>query len=241
MFRHTGIRRTYNHNIRLAGLLSLTAGFVNVAGFLGFSVLTTNVTGHVAIFAEKLSQGDLHTAWIAGLWMLMFFLGAFFSSILIGATGRNMRYAYTIPLILEALILIAVAASGGSPDPKAGTAFLAGGLLFAMGLQNGMVSMISGFVVRTTHLTGMFTDLGIEMGAFFQKRYVDKRVLKQKITLRIVIIGFFFIGGITGGFLFKLLAVKTLYFPAAILVVAMLYDIFRISALRTIRKYRTQT
>jgi uncharacterized membrane protein YoaK (UPF0700 family) len=80
MFRHTGPNRTYNHNIRLAALLCLTAGFVNVAGFLAFSVLPTNVTGHVALFAEKLVQEDFATARVIGLWMFMFLFGAFLSS-----------------------------------------------------------------------------------------------------------------------------------------------------------------
>jgi hypothetical protein len=41
MLKHTGVRRTHIHNVRLAALLSLTAGAVNAEGFLGFSVLTT--------------------------------------------------------------------------------------------------------------------------------------------------------------------------------------------------------
>jgi uncharacterized membrane protein YoaK (UPF0700 family) len=35
-------------------------------------------------------------------------------------------------------------------------------LCFAMGLQNSLVTRLSGAVVRTTHLTGVVTDLGIE-------------------------------------------------------------------------------
>jgi uncharacterized membrane protein YoaK (UPF0700 family) len=52
------------------------------------------------------------------------------------------------------------------------TEYFAGSLLFAMGMQNAMVSMISGSVVRTTHLTGMFTDLGIELAE--ANRYLKK-------------------------------------------------------------------
>jgi uncharacterized membrane protein YoaK (UPF0700 family) len=55
MLRHLGNKRTYKHNVKLASLLGLTAGFVNAAGFLGFSVLTTNVTGHAALFAEQIA------------------------------------------------------------------------------------------------------------------------------------------------------------------------------------------
>src|SRR4051812_22238247 len=140
MFSHTGIQRTLKHNIQLAGLLSLTAGIVNVTGFLAFSVLTTNVTGHVATFAEKLMQGDLAAVAKTGLWMLMFLLGAFFASLFIGRAGRNIRYAYSFPFLAEVIILLSVGTSGDA-IPGRGTSFFAGSLLFAMGIQNATVSM----------------------------------------------------------------------------------------------------
>jgi uncharacterized membrane protein YoaK (UPF0700 family) len=58
MLRHLGTKRTYGHNVNLASLLGLTGGFVNAAGFLAFAVLTTNVTGHAALFAERLALQD---------------------------------------------------------------------------------------------------------------------------------------------------------------------------------------
>lgn len=229
MFSHTGVQRTFKHNIRLAGLLSLTAGLVNVTGFLAFTVLTTNVTGHVASFAEKLMQGNFSAAVTVAIWMLMFLLGAFFSSLFIGKTGKNIRFAYTLPFLAEALILIFVGAYSDTVQATAGTTnFLAGSLLFAMGIQNATVSMISGFVVRTTHLTGMFTDLGIELAEKVQKRYSEKIQIRQKISLRLVIIIFFFIGGISGGFLFPAIKFKTFYVPALLLIIALLFDIFRL-------------
>jgi uncharacterized membrane protein YoaK (UPF0700 family) len=72
MYRHTGTKRTHGHNVRLASLLGAAAGFVNAAGFLAFSVLTTNVTGHAALFAERIALGDWKTARVVALWMLLF-------------------------------------------------------------------------------------------------------------------------------------------------------------------------
>jgi uncharacterized membrane protein YoaK (UPF0700 family) len=238
MLRHTGVRRTFKHNIRLAGLLSLTAGFVNVTGFLAFMVLTTNVTGHVALFAEKLTLGDFKAARVVGLWMLMFFLGAFSSSLFTGKIGRNKSYAYIIPISIEMLILVMVGTYGFSYDKTIlKTEFFAGSLLFAMGLQNALVSMISGSVVRTTHLTGMFTDLGIELAEKIQlKNNPNKHSLNQKILLRVVIIGFFFLGGISGGYFFKFLNYGTFYIPAIILFITIFYDIFRVKLIRTFRR-----
>jgi uncharacterized membrane protein YoaK (UPF0700 family) len=237
MFRHTGVHRTFKHNIRLAGLLSLTAGFVNVAGFLAFYVLTTNVTGHVASFAEKLEQSDIRSALKFLLWMAMFLFGAFFSSLIIGRKRGNSRTAYTIPFIIETLILLFIGTYGClQPITPGESSWFAGALLFAMGLQNATVSMISGSVVRTTHLTGMFTDLGIELAEVAQKRYDSKKTIRQKISLRLVIIVFFFLGGIFAGFLFPFLKFGTFFIPAGILIVAMFFDIFRIKILRYMTK-----
>ena|SRR2546428_2681735 len=239
MFRHSGQRRTHKHNIRLAALLCLTAGFVNVAGFLAFAVLTTNVTGHVALFAEKIANGDFASARIVGLWMLLFFLGAFLSSLYRIQLDRNPRFSHTIPIIIEIVILCFVGSYATAYDNSViQTEFFAGSLLFAMGMQNAMVSMVSGSVVRTTHLTGIFTDLGIELSALIKASGEDKETLKQKIILRFIIITFFFIGGISGGLLFKIISYKTFYIPSAILVFAMFYDIFRVKTIKYIRKLR---
>src|SRR5260370_42078012 len=105
MLRHLGTKRTYAHNVKLASLLCLTAGFVNAEGFLGFSVLTTNVTGHAALFAEKVSFKDWRTSWVIALWMLLFLGGAFISSLIVSVIGRNQRYSYLIPILLELGIL----------------------------------------------------------------------------------------------------------------------------------------
>ena len=237
MFRHTGQHRTQAHNIRLAALLCLTAGFVNVAGFLAFSVLTTNVTGHVALFADNLAHGDFATARVVGLWMFLFLLGAFLSSIIVNNIFHNKQYSYVIPIVTEIAILIMVASYGYHFNRTVGeTEFFAGSLLFAMGMQNALVSMVSGSVVRTTHLTGMFTDLGIELAALIRHTGLGKKELKDKILLRVIIIFFFFLGGILGGYLFGILHYHTFFIPAGILTIALSYDVFRFNAIKLARK-----
>src|SRR5471030_2189362 len=104
MLRHQGTRRTHKHNVNLASLLGMTAGFVNAAGFLGFSVLTTNVTGHAALFAERIANQDWKTARVVALWMFLFLAGAFLSGLLVTRIGRNQRFSYVIPILLEMII-----------------------------------------------------------------------------------------------------------------------------------------
>src|ERR1700709_1957084 len=116
MLRHLGTKRTYAHNVKLASLLCVTAGFVNAAGFLGFSVLTTNVTGHAALFAERIAFQDWKTASVIALWMLSFLAGAFFTSLVLTFTGENQRFSYFIPVIIEILILLVSAVYGYKYD-----------------------------------------------------------------------------------------------------------------------------
>jgi uncharacterized membrane protein YoaK (UPF0700 family) len=237
MLKHTGIRRTHIHNVRLATLLSLTAGFVNAEGFLGFSVLTTNVTGHAALFAEKVSLKDWSTGWVIAFWMLLFLTGAFVSSLIIDMVGRDQRYSNLIPLLLEFGILIMVAATGNHyKNNSIARQVFAGGLLFAMGLQNALVSVISRSVVRTTHLTGTFTDLGIDLARLIIGREENSLALKSGIRLKIIIILFFTGGALLGASTFRLIHFYSFFVPAFTLVYALLYDVFRVNVKRYYRK-----
>lgn len=237
MLRHLGTKRTYGHNVKLASLLCVTAGFVNAAGFLGFSVLTTNVTGHAALFAERIAMQDWKTARVVALWMFLFLAGAFLSSFIVSFIGRNQRFSYLVPMLIEIAILLGVAIFGYQYDHSlVAKEIFAGGLLFAMGLQNALVSIVSGSVVRTTHLTGTFTDLGIEMAQILQKNTNDRAALKARIKLRSVIIFFFMCGALAGAYLFRYLSFHAFLIPMAILVFTLLYDVYRI---RVTRYYRS--
>jgi len=232
MFRHRGQKRSFKHNIRLAVMLCLTAGFVNASGFLGFFVLTTNITGHAALLAVKLTEGDLRAVRMVALWLLLFLSGAFCSSLYISKTN-----AYTLPILVEIVILSLVGYFGHTFDKTVvKTEYFAGSLLFAMGMQNALVSMISGSVVRTTHLTGMFTDLGIDLAAAFMK--FPK--VRKKILLRCTIILFFLLGGIIGGFAFVRFHYHCFYIAGAVLIIAMFYDFFRVNMMLLKKRLTTR-
>lgn len=117
-------------------------------------------------------------------------------------------------------------------------------LLYAMGLQNSFVTKISNATVRTTHLTGLFTDLGIELSQLFYIRrnnYLQQeKNIKNSIRLRLFIVVFFFLGGFFAGFAFvKLsLGIKTLFFAIAILLAGLYYDDVRFRYLTERRKHR---
>ncbi|GAA3990748.1 YoaK family protein [Mucilaginibacter dorajii] len=233
MLRHLGTKRTYGHNFKLASLLGLTAGFVNAAGFLGFAVLTTNVTGHVALFAERIALQDWKAARVIALWMFLFLAGAFVSGSIVSRIGRNQRFSYVVPILIEIIILLAVALLGYRYNHSlVAKEIFAGSLLFAMGLQNSLVSMVSGSVVRTTHLTGTFTDLGIELAQLLQKNADDRAALISRVKLRSAIILFFMGGALGGAYLFRFIQFFSFFIPAFLLIFTLLYDVFRIAIKR---------
>src|SRR5690606_25520778 len=134
MFRHQGNSRTFNHNKKIASLLSLVAGMVNIAGLLSVQRLTTNLTGHTTFFISKIFTLQLHESYIYFLYVVFFFLGSFVSSILIEAIARKSHnWDFVIPTILESIILLLVAVFGEQLIPEHSD-IIAFSLLFAMGL-----------------------------------------------------------------------------------------------------------
>ncbi|RZJ33389.1 MAG: DUF1275 domain-containing protein [Flavobacterium sp.] len=226
MFTHIGKRRTVKHNLQIASLLSFVAGLVNVAGFLAVARLTTNVTGHFAFFVDEVFKLHAYQAFMYFLYIFCFFLGSFSSSFLVEIISRrNAKYVYVIPTLIEASILVIVtvlAANLLDQSPNV----IACILLFAMGLQNSLVTRISNATVRTTHLTGLFTDLGIEVSQLFFYREADlRKKLKMAVKLRLTIISFFFLGGLIGGIFYTILHINVLLIGSATLAFGILSDI----------------
>ncbi len=225
MFRHQGNSRNISHNKKIASLLSFVAGIVNVVGFLSVQRLTTNVTGHFAFFVDAVFKLQLVTSFTYFLYIFFFFLGSFVSSLLVEImTRKNERYIFFIPTLIESCILFTIAFLGNFLLYNYAN-LIAFSLLFAMGLQNSLVTRISNAVVRTTHLTGLFTDLGIELSQLLFNRTKDqKEKLISTIKLRLRIISYFFLGGIAGGFLFTSLEFHSLFIPALLLLIGLYYD-----------------
>lgn len=225
MFTHLGKTRTLEHNKKIASLLSFVAGLVNVAGFIAVQKLTTNVTGHFAFFVDEVFKLNFKESLIYFLYIFFFFLGSFVSNFLVETIARkNERYIYVIPTLIESLILLTVGLTGYEII-LINSDIVALSLLFAMGLQNSLVTRISDATVRTTHLTGLFTDLGIELSQlFFYKEKEQKNKLTTTIKLRLRIILFFFVGGIIGGVFYTYFELKVLLIPGILLLIGLYYD-----------------
>lgn len=241
MFKHIGTTRTAGHNLKIASLLSFVAGIVNIAGFLSVQRLTTNVTGHFAFFIDDIFKFHFIEAFVFILYIFFFLLGSFTSNLLVELMARkNEHYMYILPVSIEIIILFTIAVFGRffkseSPD------LIAFSLLFSMGLQNSLVTIISNAVVRTTHLTGIFTDLGIDLSRLFFYNSKDKKVkLYSSIKLRLRIINCFFIGGFIGGVFYATLQLNVLLIACTALLIGLIYDNLKVTIILLKQKFVTK-
>jgi uncharacterized membrane protein YoaK (UPF0700 family) len=166
---------SFRQKSRLAISLSWVAGYTNVILFILCAVVTAHATGNVTHLGQRLAELRVIDAWRSGGWLVVLFLGGAVSSAIMteGARRRGMVSKYVLPIAVEAALLCALAVLirlfGLDSDtrvtfadhPKL-TYALSGIASFAMGLQNATITRISGSVVRTTHVTGVVTDLGLE-------------------------------------------------------------------------------
>jgi len=191
-----------------AWALAFVAGIVNVVGFLGFQhQAVTHLTGTTSMLAAAIASLDgaaaMHFAAIIGSFMV----GTVFSGFLIQDSTLQLGRRYGIALLLESILLSAAALLLDRHNLY--------GLYYAScacGLQNAMVSTYSGAVVRTTHLSGMFTDLGIFLGHTLRGVPVDAR----RLRLCISVISGFLCGGIAGALAFERWTYATLFIPSAL-------------------------
>lgn len=191
-----------------AGALASVAGMVNVVGFLGFEhQAVTHLTGTTSLLGAAITHGDERAVWhLLGL-VAAFMIGAALSGVIVQDSALRLGRRYGVTLALESLLLFAAI-----PLFKQQQIF--GALLAAMacGLQNAMATTYSGAVVRTTHLSGMFTDLGIGLGHALRGMPLPKR----RLMLSALIIAGFLAGGVAGAWLFRRLGYDALLVPATL-------------------------
>lgn len=235
MLRKFSNSRTLLQNLQLGGITAFAAGMTNVASLIAFFAFTSNITGHYAILAEEIAKGHWHQVGVVFIWIFLFFAGSFFSNFLVINSAKLSNYlSHAIPITLEFACLITVGIYGHYfyKETLSETEFLVAFLLFAMGLQNGLVASISNGAVKTTHLTGLTTDLGISISMFTKEKFRKRRELRGKIKLLLTIAFFFLFGGVISGLLFLQIGFLTFFFIAAVIAFVLLYDLFNLTRIR---------
>jgi uncharacterized membrane protein YoaK (UPF0700 family) len=204
MLIKVGNARTSNIDLVLAGLLSSIAGALNAVGFLIAGSFTANMTGNISAFADHLANGAIPIA-LSFLGLVAAFIwGAAIAALAIQAgERRQLRSVYALAIAAEAIILLLVGTALTKSSATEHETLLVIVLSFVMGLQNAVTTMISQARVRTTHVSGMATDIGIELAALVGGDK-SRREATPKLWLHSFTLACFAVGGLCGALLFQL-------------------------------------
>lgn len=211
----------------LAGSMSLIAGGLNAVGFLIAGSFTANMTGNISAFADHLAHGAVLLALsFAGL--VAAFIGGAGTAAFAIQTGEHngIRSVYALVVIAEAIILLLMGAAFALRPDAASETVLVVVLSFVMGLQNAVTSMISRSRVRTTHVSGMATDIGIEL-AILVGDYGLRRDALPKLRLHSLTLGCFALGGVCGAVLFGIVGHWLFVLAAGLLLLIALPEALR--------------
>lgn len=192
-------------------MLSCISGWVNAVGLLGvLHEALTHVTGTVTQAAIAFGRGDVRGAARTAVVVVAFFVGAVLSGLIIGSPELKRGRHYGAGLLVEAALLSVAwgcfTFGVGGGDAAASS---------AAGLQNGLLTTWSGAILRTTHLTGVVTDLGVGLGYLLRGQRVTRR-----FALQLGIVGGFFFGGVLGSESWLRFGADALLGPIALCVLA---------------------
>jgi uncharacterized membrane protein YoaK (UPF0700 family) len=208
----TARARSRRANAHLGLALAFVAGAINAGGFLAVHQYTSHMTGIVSSAADNLALGAGDLVLDALGAMLSFLAGAACTAVMVNhARRRSLASEYALPLLFEAVLLLAFGVLGARLAIVEGlfvpiTVML---LCFMMGLQNALVTKLSHAEIRTTHMTGIVTDIGIELGKLLywnadggatRPKVVANR---ERLALLSGLLASFFLGGVAGTLGFK--------------------------------------
>jgi uncharacterized membrane protein YoaK (UPF0700 family) len=190
------------------GLLACIAGTINVVGYLGFRhEAISHLTGTTTLLGMSAAGADLGDSLHWLLVLVAFLFGAMLSGFIVENHTLQLGRRYGVALLVESgLLFMAVPLLRAQMDLGLYAASA------ACGLQNAMASTYSGTVLRTTHLSGTFTDLGIALGQLVRGLEADM----LRLRLCIMLIGSFLAGSVLGGVAYRWLHENTLLIPAAL-------------------------
>lgn len=202
-------------------VLAFIAGIINVVGLLGFDHQTvTHLTGNTSRLAADVANLNWSGASHVLAIILSFVAGTVISGIVIQNSTLQLGRRYSVVLMLESILLF-LSVPLFRQQNELGLYAAA----CASGLQNAMVSAYSDTSVRTTHLSGMFTDLGLYLGHAI--RGIPINMARLKFCL--LVISGFLVGGVVGASAFRFYDYGALYFPALLTaLVSIAYAAYRL-------------
>lgn len=196
------IKQSHEWIYRAVTLLSFNGGLVSMVTFMSFLHNSVGyVTGNISFAAEALVKGNWPSFHGYLLALISFLVGSIISGVIIPSDNANRNNNYNLALTLE-MICITIGGFGLKLGVDSAKYFLA----ISMGMQNALTTYYGNSIIRTTHMTGTMTDLGITLGHFIRG---DKVAIWRIVVYSCLLLGFF-IGSVCGVIGYSYLGYNTL-------------------------------
>jgi uncharacterized membrane protein YoaK (UPF0700 family) len=208
-------------------MFAFAAGCINATAFVACARFVTHVTGTVTEVGMAVARLDILLDF--SIVFASFVAGASAAAFLInGRVHRGKRPLHAVALVAVALATAAVAIAGhagllgefGGDVDQPGDFVLLSILSFASGLQNAAVATSTGLLVRTTHLTGPATDLGVHLVEMVHAKGDARAKAYRHALLRGGKIVAFVLGAALGATLAHAMQYLTFLVPAALVLAA---------------------
>ena len=228
MFSHRFDQNVSNSVVFHWFLLSFNGGAINAGGFMATGKFVSHITGFATLFGVSLTDNQVQVAFGILTVPLFFLLGAFTAGLLIDRPiYHNQKPHFDWVMGLSAICLFLAVGGGellhfgefgGEAIGLKDSYVLLVLLCLASGLQNGAITSSSGSSVRTTHLTGLTTDLGLGLSRVLTFKLKEDRIKKEIRAnyLRAGSIASFVIGSAIGALVFLKFGYKGFILPALI-------------------------
>ncbi len=236
-----GARRSERGNRHLAYVMTLVAGAVNAVGFVAVAIYTSHMTGMTAMLSDHAAAGEWRLLLPPGAALLSFLAGAASTAVLFNwMRRRDTAGRFALVLVLEALLILLFGLLADSLDAVGAELLIIAVLGYVMGLQNALITKVSGARIRTTHVTGMVTDIGIELGkaAYRNRRPGTPPVQHDPSTLALLatMVALFAAGGVLGALGYSWIGYRAVIPCAFLLLAAGLLPV--IDDVRTVHRRR---
>lgn len=211
--------RTPRRNRDLALILALAAGLLNSVGFVAVGFYTSHMTGITAQVADHVVRGGAELVAVGMLSLTSFIVGAMACAVQFNWARRRARGdRFALVLVTEAVLILAIGAVADLVTWEHREWPLVAALCLVMGMQNALITKVSHATIRTTHVTGMVTDIGIELGKLsYRSRLAGEppvRADTAKLGTLAALVGLFFVGGMLGAIGYLALGFRVLVIPA---------------------------
>lgn len=223
-----GTDRTITIDMKLAAVLSLVAGAVNSAGFHALGFFSANMTGNASMLSDMLAVGELGKASGFLLIIMAFIIGAYTAAeaIQLGRANR-IRAIYAYVIGVEALALMTLGGIVVAIGTVDAASLLLLGLSFLMGLQNAATTRISNSRVRTTHISGIATDIGIGLATLRNTAREEQGLSRAMMRLHLLTIAAFIAGGLMGVLLYEAAEGLLLILAGSLLLIGAMREVSR--------------